>query len=161
MPLGTNATFFCSGMGSTTNWIINNTVVGFGNEATFIERGFVFQKERVHTSDDETQNINDLTMTVLATIENNNTMIKCLSTGDGPPVVSDVVNFTVIGKLNISIMSIHISNIILLLSLKAHDTSVYNMITIIHTKHTVCIKASVHTSVSVYNVLFPLWVPFP
>ena len=79
--------------------------MGFGNEATFIERGFVFQKERVHTSDDETQNINDLTMTVLATIENNNTMIKCLSTGD-VTVTSDVVNLTVIGKLNISIMSI-------------------------------------------------------
>ena len=74
-------------------------------------------------------------------------------------------NFNVIGKLIISIMSIHINNIILLLSFKAHVTSVHNMITIIHTKHTVCIKgfkASVytvlHTSVSVYNVLFPLWV---
>ena len=100
VPLGTNATFFCSGRGSTTNWIINNTVVGFSNRATFIERGFVFQKERVHTSDDDTQNINDLTMTVLATIEKNNTMIKCLSTGD-VTVTSDVVNLTVIGKLNI------------------------------------------------------------
>ena len=156
MPLGTNATFFCSGRGRTTSWIINNTVVGFGKEATFIERGFVFQKERVYTSDDETQNINNITMTVLATIENNNTMIKCLSTGD-VTVTSDVVNLTVIGKLNISKMSIHISNIILLLSLKAHDTSVY-MYDYYYTyklKHTVCFKASVHTSVS---VLFPLWV---
>ena len=74
--------------------------MGFGKEATFIERGFVFQKERVYASGDETQNINDLTMTVLATIENNNTMIRCLSTGD-VTVTSDVVNLTVIGKLNI------------------------------------------------------------
>ena len=103
VPLGTNATFFCSGRGSTTNWIINITVVGFSNRATFIERGFVFQKERVHTSGDDTQNINNLTMTVLATIENNNTMIKCLSSADGT-VTSDVVNLTVIGKLNMSML---------------------------------------------------------
>lgn len=91
--LGTDAHFFCSGSGAITRWIINDTLIFKGDtDADFISRGFQFEEV-----DLPSEQMHNLSMTVVASQMNNNTKIQCGTFRD-TVIVSNPVFLTIIGS---------------------------------------------------------------
>ena len=90
LPVGDTATFFCRAKGTTT-WKIDGTTVGFGNKEQFKAKGFSFSS--VPTGNE----ISNLTLNFTASVEKNETEIKCLAYIHQEDV-SDAAILIVMGK---------------------------------------------------------------
>ena len=111
VPLGQDpAVFQCSGQGSFLLWWIDDDLVVRHEESNYDSRGFSFMKS---TLDNGTK-LN--TLTIAATVENNNTRLRCHATGDPGPVTSENASLAVAGKVQIliTIKKVHDPNYYLL-----------------------------------------------
>ena len=94
--LGSNASFSChSGLGETF-WLIDGVILRTEQRESFEERGFIANPD---SSNEGSQAVNK-SMNVLASVENNNTIISCLALGTGPgqPHFSENATLTVAGR---------------------------------------------------------------
>ena len=89
VPIGGNATFFCSGNGSNVLWIIDNTTEVCENQRSKF-MSFTF-------TCDLRDGVHSLTLTVPAYPENNNTQIRCKTYYGYNVEISSTVYLTVIG----------------------------------------------------------------
>ena len=70
-PVNSTVTFFCHARGNLISWYINGDLVWYKNEGSLRQRGFTFVNV-----DDTPPEVN-ITVSVTATLQNNNTNITC------------------------------------------------------------------------------------
>ena len=90
----TPAVFQCGGQGTLLLWYINDDLVVSSKKPIYQDRGFTFTHE-VH---DNGTIVN--TLTIPATVENNNTQLRCHATGNPGPATSETLTLTVAGIVN-------------------------------------------------------------
>ena len=93
MPLGSTASFFCSGSGAISRWVIDDIVIRKGNNDDLKAKGFNFTE-----ADDRPAQIHNISMTVVAFEELNNTKIQCQVYIDSPLAISAPAYLIAIGK---------------------------------------------------------------
>ena len=69
-PLNSTATFFCRARGDLVIWYINGDPVDYRNHNSFLQRGFTFVDVNAPPEVNKT-------MSVTASLQNNNTNINC------------------------------------------------------------------------------------
>ena len=94
VPIDSNspASFHCGGQGTLLLWYINDDLVVSHRQTSFEEKGFIFEKE-VHSNGTIVN-----TLTIPATVENNNTRLRCHATGNPGPATSETYNLTIAGN---------------------------------------------------------------
>lgn len=85
-PLNSTVTFFCRARGDLVLWYVDGDPVDYTNRDSLVQRGFRFENIN------EPPEINK-TMTVTATLQNNNTNIDCRVTllGQGQQSVTAIL----------------------------------------------------------------------
>ena len=97
-PLNSEATFFCHARGDLVIWYINGDPVDYRNQDSLRQRGFTFADINVPPEVNKT-------VSVTASMQNNNTNIKCgTALGQGQ---SATANLLVAGKQYRRICSSH------------------------------------------------------
>ena len=91
VPLGQVAVFQCGGRGTFLLWWINDDLVVQSEQQGYESRGFTFEKSILNNG------TTVITLTILATVGNNNTQLRCHATGNPRPNTSEPVNLTVAG----------------------------------------------------------------
>ena len=91
VPLGQVAVFQCGGQGTFLLWWINDDLVVQSDQQMYANMGFTFEKNTLHNG----TIVN--TLTILATVGNNNTQLRCHATGNPGPNTSEPVYLTVAG----------------------------------------------------------------
>ena len=86
------AMFQCGGQGRFLLWWIGDDLAVSHEEPIYERRGFVYTKIN-HSNGTSVS-----TLTISATVENNNTQLRCHAVGDGGAVTSETVTLTVAGK---------------------------------------------------------------
>ena len=94
----TPAVFQCGGQGTLLLWYINDDLVVSSKKPIYQDRGFTFAHE-VH---DNGTIVN--TLTIPATMENNNTQLRCHATGNPGPATSETLTLTVTGIYSQSVL---------------------------------------------------------
>ena len=99
VPVGTLASFNCTAEGNEAFWVVNGSTC---HEGCLSDRGFTIREDTPPTG----SGMWALYMDVLASIENNNTNIRCKAHKD-QVTISDPVYLLVMGKYlnNVSIVS--------------------------------------------------------
>lgn len=87
----TPAVFQCGGRGTLLLWYINDDLVVSHRQSSFEERGFNF------TQDIHNNGTIVITLTIPATVVNNNTRLRCHATGNPGPASSENFILTVAG----------------------------------------------------------------
>ena len=90
-PLNSTVTFFCHARGDLVLWYINGDTVDYRNRDSLVQRGFRF--ENINEPPEVTK-----TMSVPATLQNNNTNIDCRVTLLGQGQQNATANLLVAGK---------------------------------------------------------------
>ena len=88
----TPAVFQCGGQGTLLLWYINDDLVVSSRKPIYQDRGFTFA-QGVHDNGTIVT-----TLTIPATVQNNNTQLRCLATGNPGPATSENIILTVAGK---------------------------------------------------------------
>ena len=91
VPLGSTASFFCSGRGQISRWAIDGDVIF--NDGDLKSKGFNFTE-----TEDLPAQIHNISITVVAVQELNNTKIQCQVYIDGQPTNSAPAYLIAIGK---------------------------------------------------------------
>ena len=90
-PLNSTVTFFCRARGDLVLWYINGDTVDYRNRDSLVQKGFRFENIN------EPPEVNK-TMSVPATLQNNNTNIDCRVMLLGQGQQSATANLLVAGK---------------------------------------------------------------
>ena len=88
----TPAVLQCGGQGTLLLWYINDDLVVSSRKPIYQDKGFTFEQE-VHNNGTIVN-----TLTIPATVQNNNTRLRCFATGNPGPATSENVIVTLAGK---------------------------------------------------------------
>lgn len=94
VPLESYVNFSCIAEGFEPSWFINGEIVDETSETDFIEDGFEFLHSRFRSAAGYNHT---LTMSVWASLQNNNTVINCRVHGTGPADISSSAKLIVMG----------------------------------------------------------------
>jgi len=96
VPLESYVNFSCIALGESPSWFINGEIVDHISERDFIADGFEFLHSRFRSAPAAGYN-HTLTMSVWASLQNNNTMINCEVYGTGSVDYSSPAKLIVMG----------------------------------------------------------------